>query len=259
MTLSSTSGSGNFEGLRHHWAFAMLFEPGQYIDQRSDEEIAQSVRNGWDPPLGWKPKEPSSSPNTDYTSNSKDESLSTKPFTRTSIRADKGDSPRPVIEHHTPSTEVSPNPDDVFGPSYACSTKTQQRNSRLYDWEDRKDGKDSLRVFLKTAADFDKYTADRKQPRRLLQCRTHKFNPDAHLEICLETKRESIIRQKKHSFQYQQHYGRKEGSSHDQTHSDQDYHTGYLKEGRSEKKEKADEVGRSDTRVLDGEKFTWWW
>ncbi|KAK4174342.1 hypothetical protein QBC36DRAFT_357788 [Triangularia setosa] len=75
--------------------------------------------------------------------------------------------------------------DDVFGPTHACHTKAQKRNSIAYDWDD---GGDSAPVFFKTAADFNKYATAMEQPRPLLQGRQRKVDSkvelDCHLERC---------------------------------------------------------------------------
>lgn len=270
------SASSNTLCLEHHWAFGMLLKLSQQPSCVYDKQTEMAIRNGWeDPPAGWKG---TVSPNT----------TGSRTFTQDNTA-------QPTVEHAehaehvTPPKKVFYDPDDVFGSSHAFDTAAQKRGSALFDLEA---GEDSARVFLKTPADFNKYAANMKDKRPLLQFtrRMRRFDPDVDLDLRLQKRRESIVRMKRFShksqhFEPEEKKDDSEDDSHsdqdhhsgylkkghsekqhldefdasdDETDSDQDYHTGYLKEGRSNK-QKRDQVDTREIRVLDDETFTWWW
>ncbi|KAK4195056.1 hypothetical protein QBC40DRAFT_301529 [Triangularia verruculosa] len=262
-----SSGPGNLDGLRHHWAF------GMFIRCPSPPCTGSWEEDGWDEP---RQLNASVSSATTYDSPSdKDECQASPPSTQTSLNVNIDESPQSVVEHATPASlevnmdesprsaiargtpasldvnmnesprsivftpfeETCHNPDDVFGPTAEIDTG---------------------RCFLGTAADYRRYAANMGLPRKLCQWPKPGLHPDRDLQVdCrLEKLREARLQRRARRGQ---HSGlKKVAKQEDETDFDHQRHSN-PSTAQPRQEGKLDDSGSSGTAAGDNKPFVWWW
>ncbi|KAK0736424.1 hypothetical protein B0T21DRAFT_411606 [Apiosordaria backusii] len=242
------TGPDDFAGLRNHWAIRMIFRSDDHPSPASSHSPTDS-NDGWDLPYNGMASVSSATSNNNQSSEAK--SLSARLPTRSSTKADKGDSPRPVIEHVVPSARRFCDPSQIHDWDGLDRKRTAESYKLNY-------GGDTARVFLKTAADFDKYATDMTKPRSLFHepCRRDP-DSDLELELHLQKVRESRIRRRMVARRSQDTELKK---SVDLENFKQKEHHGSLPPTQAQQKERPTDVESSgDCAGDDSQPFTWWW